>query len=57
MKLFDIVDLCDKFRNGRITHDHWRVYAALGIVEMEESQAKILAAQIAKFKEEDGSNV
>ena len=57
MKLFDVVDLCDKFRSGRITYDHWRVYTAVALVEMDEDQAKALAEHMAKFKEEDGSNV
>ena len=57
MKLFDLIDLCSKFRLKQVTHDHWRIYAALAVIAMDEDQARVLADHIVDFRSRDTGDV
>ena len=57
MKIFDLVDLCEKFKRGHISYDHWRVHSALCLMEMDISQAKMIAEHIVDFRNRDNGDV
>lgn len=57
MKIFDVVDACERFKMRRMDHAQWRVSVLMNIMELDEAQARMLAEHIVDFKSRDNGDV